>query len=189
MLSYECSIPGQSLCCLWFGHCLQLLPVQNKKQHYSPWMAWALSQMLEPKNPKVLFCRKSLKIYRHPMVKTQEMKQTAQRLAGDLIGQQCNSWVSLNRSTRILPDLATSPQRCHHLDMLSKARLKEEPPKTVQRHEKDQGSISSIWQREKSSKTHGFTISRGFLVPVDFPHSESIGVGDSVAQVCHLYPQ
>jgi hypothetical protein len=123
----KCSIPGQSLCCLWFGHCLQLLPVQNKKQHYSPWMAWALSQMLEPKNPKVLFCRKSLKIYRHPMVKTEEMKQTAQRLAGDLIGQQCNSWVSLNRSTRILPDLATSPQRCHHLDMLSKARLKEEP--------------------------------------------------------------
>ena len=82
-------------------------------------------------NPKVLFCRKSLKIYRHPMVKTQEMKQTAQRLAGDLIGQQSNSWVSLNRSTRILPDLATSPQRCHHLDMLSKARLKEEPPETV----------------------------------------------------------
>ena len=80
----KCSCNEQSLCCLWFGHCLQLLPV--KPQNRTP-----PSKISQDLQISVWNCGN----------KDNKAKQPRHFLGNWTVGQQCNRWVSPKGSHRL----------------------------------------------------------------------------------------
>ena len=113
MARNKCSCNEQSLCCLWFGHCLQLLPV--KPQNRTP-----PSKISQDLQISVWNCGN----------KDNKAKQPRHFLGNFwTVGQQCNSWVSPKGSHRLS---VASSWTC------SARRASKTIPKTGKRHRKDQ---------------------------------------------------